>query len=131
MLDKTNLQFHHIGIPTDEEKPNERWEGPTWDMYTSEVKSSRINAQWHRFGKNCPLPKLITTVPHVGFKVDNIDDAIIGEDVLYGPKEAMPGYFIAFIDDNGVPVELVQTNLSDEEALAIAKKGGVNKTSSK
>lgn len=46
-----------------------------------------------------------------------------GEEVILGPYEPIDGYFVAIINDAGVPVELVQTSLSDEEIWGRAKRG--------
>jgi hypothetical protein len=46
-------KYHHVGIPVTEPR-----QGPVMDMYTSGGElPGRI--QYHRFGPNCPLDKLI------------------------------------------------------------------------
>jgi len=62
-------------------------------------------------------------VPHVAFKVDDLQQAIEGEEVILGPYEPVDDYFVAVINDAGVPIELIQTGLSDEELWARARSG--------
>ena len=39
------------------------------------------------------------------------------------PYEPIEGYRVAVIEDGGVPIELVQTTLTDEEIWSRAKSG--------
>ena len=67
-------EFYHLGIPTQESKEGEFY-SEKFDMHTTEIPGSRIHAQWHRFGESCPLHPLIQTIPHVAFKVNDIEKA--------------------------------------------------------
>jgi hypothetical protein len=91
-------------------------------MYTSDNPGD-LRIQWHRFEDNSPLHRLIKTLPHLAFKVANLEEAIIGEELLLGPYEPIDGYFVAIINDGGVPVELVQTDLPDDIIWRRAKTG--------
>ncbi|MCG2840183.1 hypothetical protein L6Q21_04205 [Sandaracinobacter sp. RS1-74] len=66
---------------------------------------------------------LIRTVPHPAFKVADLQAAIEGEELLLGPYEPIDGYFVAIINDDGVPVELIQTDLADDEIWSRARTG--------
>lgn len=106
--------FHHLGIPTTEPKPGERF-SERFAMYTSDSHCGLMRIQWHRFESHSPLHPLIRTVPHVAFQVSDLDRAIEGCRLLLGPFEPIPGYRVAIIEDGGHPIELVQTNWTDEE----------------
>ncbi|MFQ2123963.1 VOC family protein [Aeromonas jandaei] len=60
-------------------------------------------------------------MPHVAFKVDDLAAAIEGEEVILGPYEPIDDYRVAVINDAGVPIELIQTDLDDETLWARAK----------
>ncbi|MGM8451096.1 hypothetical protein ACS6GG_23745, partial [Enterobacter bugandensis] len=62
-------------------------------------------------------------VPHVAFKVDNLLRAIEDEEVILGPYEPIDGFFVAMINDNGAPIELIETTLSDDEIWERARSG--------
>lgn len=113
--------FHHFGIPSDTKRPNEVFSKAT-GMYTSD-NPGKFRIQWHRFTPDSPLHELIRTVPHVAFKVDDLQAAIAGEDLLLGPYEPIDDYLVAIVNDNGVPIELIQTSLSDEELWDRARRG--------
>ena len=114
-------EFHHTGIPTTEARPNEVFSAVA-GMFTSD-NPGRFRIQWHRFTPESPLHPLLKTVPHVAFKVDDLAAAIEGEVVILGPYEPIDGFRVAVIEDAGVPVELIETELSDEEVWGRARRG--------
>jgi hypothetical protein len=114
-------EFHHTGIPTLEVRDGEIF-SPNVGMYTSD-NNGTFRIQWHRFTLDSPLHPLIKNLPHVAFKVDNLQEAIAGQEVILGPYEPIDDYFVAIINDAGVPVELIQTSLPDEEIWGRAKRG--------
>jgi hypothetical protein len=91
-------------------------------MYTSD-NGGNFRVQWHRFTPDSPLHPLVKTAPHIAFKVSDLMAAIAGEEVILGPYEPIDDYFVAIINDAGVPIELIQTSLSDDEIWGRAKRG--------
>lgn len=116
-------EYHHMGIPTTQPRENERYSA-TFKMYTSGGESE-FRIQYHRYEDDSPLHSLIKTVPHVAFKVDNIEKAIVGKKVLLGPYFPFAGFCVAIIDDNGTPIELIETTLSEEEIWSGSHKKSV------
>jgi hypothetical protein len=111
--------FHHLGIPTIEKKPGERF-SPQLGLHTSDSPCKSLRIQYHRFEPDSPMPKLIQQVPHLAFKVDDLERAIAGCTVVFGPFEPIVNYRIVIIEDGGQPIELVQTTLTDEQIWARA-----------
>ena len=91
-------------------------------MFTAD-NPGKFKVQWHRFTDDSPLHPLLKTVPHVAFKVDNLSAAISNEEIILGPYEPIDDYFVAVINDAGVPIELIQTTLTDEELWERARTG--------
>lgn len=116
--------FHHMGIPTTEPKPGERF-SELFRMHTSDSGCKSLRIQWHRFERDSSLHPLIRTVPHAAFKVSHLDRAIEGYEVLLGPYEPIPDFRVAIIEDGGIPIELVQTTLTDEELWGRARTDGI------
>jgi hypothetical protein len=52
--------------------------------------------------------RAVMTIPHVAFEVENIYDAIRGRKVIIGPNSPSEGNIVAFIEENGAPIELIQ-----------------------
>jgi hypothetical protein len=77
-------------------------------MYGSGYETSPYGVEWMRFEPNSPLPELVKTVPHVAFVVDDLQAAIDGKDILIKPNSPTDGVSVAFIVDNGAPIEFLQ-----------------------
>ena len=122
-VSKINYVYHHIGIPTNQPQPNEKYSS-TFKMYTTPGNND-FRIQWHRFEKDCPLHPLLQKVPHVAFKVESIDEAIKGKKVLLEPYYPFKGFRVTIIEVEGAPIELIETNLSEEEIWSEPKKGSV------
>jgi hypothetical protein len=114
--------FHHMGIPTTEPRPGERF-SERFGMYTSDSNCGPVRIQWHRFEPDSPLHVLIRTLPHVAFKVSDLNRAIEGRNILLGPYEPVPNFHVAILEEGGHPVELIQTSVSDEEIWQRAESG--------
>lgn len=121
MKKQINYQFHHLGIPVNDDNYTGVFSEKA-GMYTLD-NSGSFRIQWHRFVSDSPLHQLIKTVPHVAFKVDNLAEAIDGEEVILGPYEPIDGFYVAMINDSGVPIELIETSLDDDEVWARARRG--------
>lgn len=102
-----NFKYHHLGIPTAEKKPGETYL-EQFKMYVSGFEESEFGVEWLRFDPGCQLPELVQTVPHPAFEVDNLEEAIKGRKILIAPNSPSPGVRVAFIEENGAPVEFLQ-----------------------
>lgn len=114
-------EFHHVDIPLQDGKTEGVYSEKA-GMYTVD-NPGKFRIQWHRFTDDSPIHPLLKTVPHVALKVDNLARAIEGEEIILGPYEPIDGYQVAVINDNGAPVELIQTELSDDELWSRARNG--------
>ncbi|KTC66503.1 Uncharacterised protein (plasmid) [Legionella adelaidensis] len=109
----TKYEYHHTGIPTNTVRPGERYSS-TFKMYTSGGQDTAYRIQYHRFEKDSPLHPLIQTKQHIAFKVDNLIEAIAGKEVILAPYEPFPGFKVAMIAEEGMPIEFIETTLSEE-----------------
>jgi hypothetical protein len=108
------LRYHHIGIPTGRMLPKEDY-SPEYKLHASGYLDSPYGVEWMRFDLDCPLPELVRTVPHVAFVVDDIQAAIAGKEVLIQPNSPTEGVTVAFIVDNGAPIEFLQFDRPESE----------------
>lgn len=120
-MSKVHYEYHHMGIPTEQPKANERYSS-TFKMYTT-AGNNEFRIQWHRFEPGCPLHPLIQSVPHVAFKVSSIDEAIKGKNVILEPYYPFEGFRVAMVEIDGVPVEFIETDLSEAEIWGKSHKG--------
>jgi len=105
------LRYHHLGIPTTESRPGERYLRE-YGMYVSGYDTSPFHIEWMRFDEDSPVPDLVQQVPHVAFEVDDLEAALEGRAVLIAPNSPSPGVLVAFVIDNGAPVELMQIDFT-------------------
>ncbi len=61
-----------------------------------------------RYDPECTLPEIVKTIPHIAFEVDDVIEAIKGKKVIVSPNNPSEGVLIAFIEDNGAPIEFIQ-----------------------
>ena len=101
------LQYHHLGIPTHEQRADETYL-EEFKIYVSGYEKSPFGIEWMRFEPDCPLPELVKTVPHVAFEVDDLDAALVGQQVLIAPNSPSEGVRVAFIVHDGAPVEFLE-----------------------
>lgn len=104
-------EFSHIGIPTTEEK---NWDGfyePAKVHYT-EFDKDKYKVEWVKFEADSPWPKMVTTMPHLAYLVDNIEEAIKGKDILVAPYSPKEGIRVTFIAHNGSPIEFTEVKES-------------------
>ena len=104
---QSGLRFHHIGIPTDETHPGERYLSQ-YKVYVCGYETSPYGIEWMRFEPGSPVPELVQRVPHVAFEVDDLAAAIEGKEILIQPNSPSKGVTVAFIVDDGAPIEFLE-----------------------
>ena len=99
-------ELHHIGIPTEKEQAEESYlEGGKVHITDPEKSPNRI--EWLRFEDGSPLPDLLKTMAHIAYKVDDIKAEMAGRDVLLEPFNPAEGVTVAFVMEEGAPIELM------------------------
>lgn len=101
------MHYHHIGIPTEDSRDEETYLDQL-KIHVTDHESNPYGVQWMRFDPDCPLPDLVKKVPHVAFQVANLKEAILGKDVIIKPNSPSPGVMVAFIVEDGAPIEFLQ-----------------------
>jgi hypothetical protein len=107
MSKKPKLKYHHIGIPTDKPIKGEVYL-KDYKVYHYGYEKSEYGIEWMRYEKDCQLPEIVKTLPHIAFEVDDIYEAIKGKKVIIEPNSSSEGNIVAFIEENGAPIEFIQ-----------------------
>ncbi len=108
-----NRQFDHVGLVTYEPQENESWveESQCW------VSNPRLHPQRIEYLRPKEKPEVdpsdvglwkLWNFPHMAFRVDNLDEAIKGEEIILEPFD--PGGFgrVAFIHKDGAVIEYME-----------------------
>ena len=101
------MQYIHTGVPTTQEK---NWSGYVESLRVHYVDPTTdpYNIEWLKFDDDAPMHEMVKTLPHVAYRVDDLDAALKGKKVIFGPMVPFPGLIISFIDHEGAVVELSQ-----------------------
>lgn len=101
------MRYHHFGIPNPTPRADETFLEEL-GMYVSGYGGSEFGVEWMRFTEDSPLPELVRTVPHVAFEVPELEDALAGREVLIPPNSPSEGVRVAFVVENGAPIEFLE-----------------------
>jgi hypothetical protein len=104
---KLGWRYHHIGIPYTQPRAREHHVAHL-GVHVSGFETSPYGIEWIRFEQHCDVPEIVRTVPHIAFAVDNLDEALKGRKILIAPNQPSAGVRVAFILDDGAPVELLE-----------------------
>lgn len=106
-------KYHHIGIPTSQPRAGERYLAE-YKIYVSGFDTSTYGIEWMRYEPDAPVPELVRTVPHIAFEVDDLEAELQGKEVLISPNSPSPGVVVAFVVENGAPIEFLQFAVKPE-----------------
>ncbi len=100
-------QFSHIGIPSKVVREGEIHLEEAM-LHVTDFAVSENKIEWLRFEDGSPMPEALQTVAHVAYMVDDLGKALEGQEVLIEPFSPMEGLQVAFILEDGAPVEFMQ-----------------------
>ena len=106
-ISKKGMRFHHLGIPTNERKPNETYL-KQYKFYVSGFDTSEFGIEWMRFEKDSPISEIIQKIPHLAFEVDDLDFAVKGRQMIGEISSPSKGVRTAMIIENGAPIEFIE-----------------------
>lgn len=105
--DSINFKYHHFGICTSLEK-KDTFYFKNYGLHYSNHEDNPYGIQWMKYDENCKLPSIVQKISHVAFQVDNLMEAIKDKNVIIEPNSPSKGVLVAFIEENGAPIEFLQ-----------------------
>jgi hypothetical protein len=109
-------QYHHLGIPLGTRHVDEQHLDEL-GVHVRGFETSPYGIEWMRFESHCNVPEIVKTVPHVAFVVPDLNEALQGKQILIAPTQPSSGVRVAFILDDGAPVELLEFVDNDAELV--------------
>ena len=100
-------RYHHMGIPYTEPKAGEQ-HYEHLKIFVHGFETSPYGIEWMRFEKDCQVPEIVRTVPHIAFEVDDLDEALKDKEILLEPGTPSGGVRAAMILHDGAPIELIE-----------------------
>jgi hypothetical protein len=108
-------RFDHIGIITDERHDGETFVDTT-RVWVTNPRNHPFHVEYLRFEPDSKVTGPLRDAPHVAYRVDDVQAALEGHEVLFGPFEVGGGFCqAAFVIIDGAVVELMQYANPDEE----------------
>jgi hypothetical protein len=99
--------FHHFGVPTHTKQDHETYiDGAK--VYVTDPDRHPYRVEFLRFEPDSPMHKDIINKPHAAYVVDDLEAALDGKSVIVEPFDATESLRVAFINDNGAVIELMQ-----------------------
>ena len=109
----SRLRYHHLGVPVKEPIKGERYlQG--YKCYHYGYENSLYGIEYMRYEPDCTLPEIVKNKPHLAFEVDDVHGYIRGKKVLIEPNSPSEGNIVAFIEEEGMPIELIQVVRASE-----------------
>ena len=98
--------INHFGVPTTEKQAGENYvEG--MKLHLTDYSKSPNKIEFLRFEEGSWLPELIQKVPHIAYEVPDMEAALKDAKVIVEPLRAGENLTIAFIEEEGIPVEIM------------------------
>ena len=100
------MTYLHTGIPVFDKMDDMMFIEPL-KVWITDTEKSPYKIEWLYFEPDSPMAAAIQSETHVAYAVEDIEKAVEGKNVLW-PVTAFPNMKIAFVYDDGLPVEFVQ-----------------------
>ena len=99
--------FNHVGFITTEKK-----EGAVYNeglsVWLTDFSKSPNKIEYLKFEEGSCMPELVQKQPHIAYTVPNLEEALKGCNVIFGPAVCDEHLTIAFIEEEGVSIELME-----------------------
>ena len=100
-------ELNHVGIITTEMK-----EGATYNeglkVWLTDYSKSPNKIEFLKFEEGSCMPELVQKQTHIAYTVPNLEEALKGCNVIFGPAVCNEHLTIAFIEEEGISIELME-----------------------
>ena len=101
------MQFDHIGIVTEDKKEDEIFVSAT-KVWITEFDKHPYRVEWLRFEPDSPVTGPVREMPHVAYRVDDVEAAGSGMKVLLEPFDCGFATVGFYQTDDGAVVEFMK-----------------------
>ena len=108
-------RFDHIGVITEEPQGGETFVDAT-RVWVTNPRQHPFHVEYLRYEPDTTVTGPVRDFPHVAYRVDDVDAAIAGRELLLGPFTVGDGFCrVAFVLIEDAVVEFMQYANPDEE----------------
>ena len=101
------MQFDHIGIVTTEKKADETFV-PATRVWITDFQRHPYRVEWLRYEPDSPVTGPVREMPHVAYRVDDIEASAKGLKVLLEPFDAGMAVVGFYQTDDGAVIEFMK-----------------------
>lgn len=106
-------QFDHIGLKSTVKRPGEMWVASTRVWVTDPAQSPEM-VEYLRYEDDSEVGGPLRNLPHVAFRVDNLEEELKGQEVLLEPFSPNENLRVAFIFKDGVVFEFMESKVGKD-----------------
>jgi hypothetical protein len=101
--------FDHVGVPTEEQQPEEMYV-PATKVWVTDPARHPHRIEFLRYALDSPVHGPVRDLPHIAFRVDNLDELVEGRQILLGPFHATETLRVVFILADGAVFEFMESS---------------------
>lgn len=100
--------LNHFGVPVNY-KPEGAMYNEGLNVWLTDYSKSanKIEFIYLESGES-PLPEKVLTTAHIAYQVPSLEEALKGQKVIFGPAVCDEHLTIAFIEEEGIAIELME-----------------------
>ncbi len=100
--------FDHVGIPSEDAHPHEMYVAATKVWVTDPARHPQ-RIEYLRFEPDSPVRGPVRDLPHMAFRVDDLEAAMEGARILLGPFQATETLRVVFVLRDGAVFEFMES----------------------
>lgn len=103
------MKFDHVGYRTEQKRVGEFFYAPN-KVWITDSDKNPYKIEWLRYEEDSPVKEPVKSSPHIGYKVENLKEAMKGLKLLLGPLLINENKTVAFCQtSDGAVIELIET----------------------
>ncbi len=99
--------FDHVGVPTTEPQAKEMYV-PATKVWVTNPLDSPNRIEYLRFEPDSPVTGPVRDLPHMAFRVDDLEAEMKGAEVLLGPFHPTETMTVVFVRQHGAVFEFME-----------------------
>lgn len=100
-------EFDHVGIVIDEKQPEEMYV-PATKVWVTNPAAHPYKIEYLRFEPDSPVTGPVRNMPHMAFRVDNLEAAMGDSEILLGPFNPRGAMRVVFVLKDGAVFEFME-----------------------
>lgn len=102
-------EFDHVGLPTDDKQPDEMYVSET-KVWVTDPAAHPYKVEYLRYEPDSPVTGPVRDLPHIAFRVDDLDKYMEGEEIVLGPFYATDTLRVVFVFKDGAVFEFMESS---------------------